>query len=100
MTSGVQLADRESRVIARTTAKALRVTEKEIAQVPDNADLWIQTYNENPSRIGSWIKSRLTSTIKPRQHSVLEYLMISHKDWYDSDGRDQTQADAPTSKES
>ena len=94
MTSGVQLADNESRIIARTTARALRVSEKEVVQVPDNADLWISKYNENPGWIGSWIKTRLTSTIKPRQHSVLEYLMNSHKDWYDADN-DHAQADAP-----
>ena len=85
MTSGVELADNESRVIARATARALRVTEDAVTQIPDNADLWISKYNENPGRIGAWIKTRLTSTIKPRQYSVLEYLINSHKDWYDAD---------------
>ena len=99
MKSGVQLADKESRVINKTTAKALRVTEKEVGQIPDNAELWIQTYNADPGRIGAWIKSRLTSSVKPRQHSILEYLMVSHKDWLDSSSRDQTQADSAPSQE-
>ena len=99
MKSGVQLADKESRIIQKTTAKTLRVTEKELGQIPDNAELWIQTYNEDPGRIGTWIKSRLTSATKPRQHSILEYLMVSHKDWIDISSKDQVPAESASSKE-
>ncbi len=88
MQSGVQLADKESRIINKATAKALRVDESVAKQIPDVAELWIQTYNSDPSRIGAWIKSRLTSTVKPRQHSILEYLMVSHKDWIDVSSKD------------
>lgn len=71
MKSGVQLADKESRIINKTTAKALRVTEQEVGQLPDNAGLWIQTYNADTNRIAGWIKSRLTTATKPRQNSIL-----------------------------
>ena len=99
MQSGVQLADKESRIINKITAKALRVDESTAKQIPDVAELWIQTYNSDPSRIGAWIKSRLTSTVKPRLHSILEYLMVSHKDWIDVSSRDQASADTDTEQE-
>ena len=99
MQSGVQLADRESRIINKTTAKALRVDESTSKQLPDVAALWIQTYNADPARIGVWIKSRLTSTIKPRQHSILEYLMTSHKDWVDVSSTEKTPPSAPAEQE-
>ena len=92
MKSGVQLEDKESRIINKTTAKALRMTEQETGQLPDNAGLWIQTYNADSNRIAEWIKSRLTSATKPRQHSILEYLMVSHKDWLDVGTRDRSSA--------
>ena len=90
MKSGVQLADKESRIINKTTAKALRVTEQEVGQLPDNAGLWIQTYNSDTNRIAEWIKSRLTTSTKPRQNSILEYLMVLHKDWIDIGSKERT----------
>ena len=83
MKSGVQLDDDESRIINRTTAKALRVSEQEVSQMLDNVGIWMQTYNKDSNRIGIWIKSRLTSATKPRQYSVLKHLMTSHRDWVD-----------------
>ena len=59
MKSGVQLDDDESRIINRTTAKALRVSGQEVSQMPDNVGIWMQTYNKDSNRIGIWIKSRL-----------------------------------------
>ena len=83
MKSGVQLDDDESRLIKKATAKALRVSEQEVTQIPDNVGIWVQTYTKDSNRIGTWIRSRLTSAAKPRQHSVLEHLMVSHRDWVD-----------------
>ena len=92
MKSGGQLDDDESRIINKATAKALRVTEKEVSQIPDNVGVWIEEYIKDSSRIGNWIKSCLTSSTKPRTYSVLEHLMISHKDWIDIGSK----APAPT----
>jgi len=84
MKSGVQLDNDESRVINATTEKALRLRIQEVNQIPDNVGVWIKTYNKDSSRIGNWIKSRLSGAAKPRQFSVLEHLMISHRDWVDT----------------
>ena len=84
MRAGVQLDDDESKIINETTAKGLRLSVQEVNSIPDNVTVWIQTYNKNPATIGDWIKSRLTNATKPRQFSVLEHLMISHRDWNES----------------
>ena len=83
--------------INKTTAKALRVTEQEGGQLPDNAALRIQTYNSDTNRIAEWIKSRLTTSTKPRQSSIIEYLMVSHKDWIDIGSKEKTSANQSTS---
>ena len=84
MKAGVQLDDDDSKIINEMTAKALSLSVQEVNLIPDNVGVWIQTYNQNPSKIGDWIKSRLTNATKPRQYSVLEHLMISHRDWNES----------------
>ena len=84
MKSGVQLDDDESRIINAATTKALRMSVQEVNQMPDNVSLWIKTYNKDANRIGNWIKSRLSAAAKPRQYSVLEHLMVSHRDWIDT----------------
>jgi len=99
MQSGVQLADKESRIVNKTAAKALRLDESVSKQLPDVAALWIQAYNNDSSRIGTWIKSRLTSTIKPRPGSILEYLMISHKDWVDVSSSEKATPEKSADKE-
>ena len=71
MRSGVQLDSDKSKIINETTARALKLSVQEINSIPDNVTVWIQTYNKNPSKIGDWIKSRLTNATKPRQYSVL-----------------------------
>jgi len=95
MKSGVQLDDDESRIINKATAEALRVSEKEVSQIPDDVGVWIQEYLKDSSRIGNWIKSHLTSSTKPRQYSVLEHLMISHRDWVDIGSKTLAPANPP-----
>jgi len=80
MKAGVQLDDDQSSC-SKTTARALKFTVQEVTAMPDNVMVWMRTYNENRCRIREWIKSRLTNAAKPRQFSVLEHLMVSHRDW-------------------
>lgn len=95
MKSGVQLDDNESRIINKATAKALRLSDKEVTQIPDNVGVWIEGYIKDSSRISTWIKSRLTTATKPRTHSVLEHLMIAHKDWVDIGNQTPAAANPP-----
>lgn len=83
MKCGVQLDDDESRIINKATAKAMRLSVQEIKQIPDNVGVWIDSYNNDSARIGLWIKSCLSGAAKPCQFSVLEHLMVSHRDWVD-----------------
>ena len=83
MKGGVQLDDDDSKIINKITARALKMTVQEVTAMPDNVTVWIKTYNENRKSVGEWIKSQLTKAAKPRQFSVLEHLMVSHRDWYD-----------------
>lgn len=92
MKSGVQLDDDESRVINKATAKAMRISLQDVKQIPDNVTVWIDTYNNDPERISLWIKSRLSGATKPHQYSVLEHLMISHRDWNDMSHQHNTQS--------
>ena len=82
--AGVELKDDQSKVINEATAKALKLSVHEVSTIPDNVLVWIKTYIETPGRVGEWIRSRLTSTVKPRQYSVLEHLMVSHRVWNES----------------
>ena len=84
MKSSVQLDDDESKIINQTTTKALRLSVQEVNQIPDNVGVWIKSYTKDPARVGNWIKSRLSGASKPRQYSVLEHLMVSHRDWMDT----------------
>ena len=63
MKSGVQLDDDDSKVVNEAMAKALRLSVKEVSQIPDNVGVWIDTYNKDPSRVGKWIKSRLSGPL-------------------------------------
>ena len=83
MKCGVQFDDDESRIINKATAKAMRLSVQEIKQIPDNVGVWIDSYNNDSARIGLWIKSCLSGAAKPCQFSVLEHLMVSHRDWVD-----------------
>ena len=83
MKGGVQLDDDDSKIINEITARALKMTVQEVTAKPDNVTMWIKTFNENRKSVREWIKSRLTNAAKPRQFSVLEHLMVSHRDWYD-----------------
>ena len=83
MKGGVQLDDDDSKIINEITARALKMTVQEVTAKPDNVTMWIKTFNENRKSVREWIKSRLTNAAKPRQFSVLEHLMVLHRDWND-----------------
>ena len=76
-----QLEDDDSDAINRAMAKALQISVKEVASLPDNVMVWISYYQFDPAMIGAWIKFRLLSYDKPRAGSILEYLKTSDMEW-------------------